>query len=65
MPLFDFRCRACGATFEALVRGQAAQREAATQSGVSQHVGELEASLGVALFTRKSGTVTATPAGTA
>lgn len=24
MPLFDLRCRACGTTFEALVRGEAA-----------------------------------------
>ena len=32
MPLFDFRCRACGGTFEALVRPQAEPACPACQS---------------------------------
>ncbi|MFN0162239.1 MAG: LysR family transcriptional regulator [Burkholderiales bacterium] len=43
----------------------AAQRENATQSGVSQHIGELERALGVKLFVRGVGAVRPTPAGTA
>ena len=43
----------------------AAQREHATQSGVSQHVSDLEDSLGVKLFSRSVGAVQPTPAGTA
>ena len=43
----------------------AAQRENATQSGVSQHVGDLEKSLKVSLFHRGVGSVRPTPAGTA
>ena len=43
----------------------AAQREHATQSGVSQHVSDLEDSLGVKLFFRSVGSVHPTPAGTA
>ena len=42
---------------------RAAARENATQSGISQHVSALEASLGVKLFERTSGGVTPTPAG--
>ena len=42
---------------------RAAERENATQSGISQHVAALEASLGVKLFERTSGGVTPTPAG--
>ncbi len=53
------------AAYEELSFTQAAHREAATQSGVSQHVSELESSLGVKLFVRKAGSVTPTPAGTA
>jgi putative FmdB family regulatory protein len=34
MPLFDFRCRACGATFEALVRG--ASQPACPQCAASE-----------------------------
>lgn len=41
----------------------AAQRENATQSGVSQHVAAIEASLGVTLFERETGGVTPTLAG--
>jgi LysR family transcriptional regulator, nitrogen assimilation regulatory protein len=41
----------------------AAQRERATQSGVSQHIRKLEESLGVRLFTRSKGEVQPTPAG--
>ena len=41
----------------------AAQRERATQSGVSQHIRKLEDSLGVRLFTRNKGEVQPTPAG--
>ncbi len=41
----------------------AAQREHATQSGVSQHVKSLEDSFGVALFTREKGKIEPTPAG--
>lgn len=43
----------------------AAQRENATQSGVSQHMRNLEHSLGVQLFLRERGGVTPTPAGVA
>jgi LysR family transcriptional regulator, nitrogen assimilation regulatory protein len=43
----------------------AAVRENATQSGVSQHVRNLEQSLGVKLFTRDKGRVLPTPAGDA
>ena len=42
---------------------RAAARENATQSGISQHVAALEASLGVKLFERTSGGVQPTPAG--
>ena len=41
----------------------AAQRDHATQSGVSQHIRKLEQSLGVQLFTREKGHVAPTPAG--
>src|SRR5262247_1894957 len=41
----------------------AAERERATQSGVSQHIRKLEDSLGVRLFTRSKGEVQPTPAG--
>ena len=41
----------------------AANREHATQSGVSQHIRKLEQSLGVRLFSRDKGQVTPTPAG--
>jgi DNA-binding transcriptional LysR family regulator len=41
----------------------AAQRENATQSGISQHVAAAERALGVRLFERTSGGVTPTPAG--
>jgi DNA-binding transcriptional LysR family regulator len=41
----------------------AAQRENATQSGVSQHVAAAERALGVRLFERTPGGVTPTPAG--
>jgi LysR family nitrogen assimilation transcriptional regulator len=40
----------------------AAQRENATQSGVSQHIRKLEEALGIKLFTRDKGQVTPTPA---
>ena len=40
----------------------AAQREHATQSGVSQHMRKLEEQLGVKLFSRESGRVSPTPA---
>ncbi len=43
----------------------AAEREGATQSGISQHVGQLEAELGVALFTRNGRLVRPTAAGKA
>ena len=42
---------------------RAAARENATQSGISQHVAAVERKLGVKLFERTSGGVTATPAG--
>jgi DNA-binding transcriptional LysR family regulator len=42
---------------------RAAQRENATQSGISQHVAALERSLKVKLFERAAGGVTPTPAG--
>jgi DNA-binding transcriptional LysR family regulator len=41
----------------------AAERENATQSGVSQHIRKLEETLGVKLFTRDKGQVAPTPAG--
>ncbi len=43
----------------------AAQRENATQSGVSQHVRNLETAFGVRLFTRDKGRIAPTPAGDA
>lgn len=43
----------------------AAQRENATQSGVSQHVRNLEVGFGVPLFVRDKGRITPTPAGDA
>ncbi|HWE79997.1 MAG TPA: LysR family transcriptional regulator [Pseudolabrys sp.] len=42
---------------------RAAERENATQSGVSQHVAAVERTLGVKLFERTAGGVTPTPAG--
>jgi DNA-binding transcriptional LysR family regulator len=42
---------------------RAAQRENATQSGISQHVAAVERTLKVKLFDRTSGAVTPTPAG--
>ena len=42
---------------------RAAERENATQSGISQHVAAIERKLGVKLFERSSGRVTPTPAG--
>jgi LysR family nitrogen assimilation transcriptional regulator len=42
---------------------RAAERENATQSGISQHVAAVERSLGVKLFERSAGSVTPTPAG--
>lgn len=41
----------------------AAEREGATQSGISQHVGQLEAELGVALFARNGRQIAPTAAG--
>jgi LysR family nitrogen assimilation transcriptional regulator len=40
----------------------AAERENATQSGVSQHIGKIEARFGVSLFSRGSGLLLPTPA---
>ena len=42
---------------------RAAEREHATQSGISQHVAAVERMLGVQLFERTTGRVTPTPAG--
>jgi LysR family transcriptional regulator, nitrogen assimilation regulatory protein len=42
---------------------RAAEREAATQSGISQHIAALERTLGVKLFERSSAGVRPTPAG--
>ena len=53
------------AAYEELSFTVAAQRENATQSGVSQHVRDLEQSLGVQLFNRGVGSVRPTPAATA
>lgn len=53
------------AAFEELSFTKAAAREHATQSGVSQHVGFLEESLGVRLFNRGVGALSPTPAGIA
>lgn len=41
----------------------AASREHATQSGVSQRIGKIEARFGVKLFLRETGSVVPTPAG--
>jgi LysR family nitrogen assimilation transcriptional regulator len=43
---------------------RAAEREAATQSGISQHIAALERTLGVKLFERSNAGVRPTPAGT-
>lgn len=53
------------AAYEELSFTAAAHRENATQSGVSQHIGDLEDSLDVKLFIRGVGSVQPTPAGTA
>lgn len=50
------------AVFEERSFTRAAEREAATQSGVSQHIKKLEERFGVALFVRHAGTVSPTPA---
>ena len=42
---------------------RAAERENATQSGISQHIAALERTLGVRLFDRSNAGVRATPAG--
>src|SRR3989475_10128645 len=42
---------------------RAAERENATQSGISQHVAAVERELGVKLFVRSTGGVVPTPAG--
>src|SRR5260370_4284834 len=42
---------------------RAAERENATQSGISQHVAAIERTLGVQLFERSTGSVKPTPAG--
>ena len=42
---------------------RAAERENATQSGISQHVAAVERKLGVKLFERAAGRVTPMPAG--
>lgn len=53
------------ATYEERSFTLAAQRENATQSGVSQHVRNLEDAFGVQLFTRDRGRIGPTPAGDA
>jgi len=55
--------RLFAAVYEELSFTGAAIREAATQSGVSKHIGKLEDLLGVRLFTRsKTAGIAATPA---
>jgi LysR family transcriptional regulator, nitrogen assimilation regulatory protein len=63
--MFDtlLRIRLFVAVYEERSFTAAAQREHATQSGVTQHLQKLEEHLGVKLFSRRGGTVTATPAG--
>lgn len=51
------------AVFEEGSFTRAAQRENATQSGISQHVAAAERALGLELFTRTARGVTSTPAG--
>ena len=51
------------AVFEEGSFTRAAQRENATQSGISQHVASAERALGLRLFQRTAGGVTPTPAG--
>jgi LysR family transcriptional regulator, nitrogen assimilation regulatory protein len=53
------------ATYEERSFTLAAQRENATQSGVSQHVKRLEVAFGVRLFLREPGGIVPTPAGEA
>lgn len=53
------------ATYEERSFTAAAQREHATQSGVSQHIRNLEERLGVQLFVRSRGGIAPTPAGDA
>ncbi len=55
--------RSIVAVFEERSFTRAAERENATQSGVSQHVAAVEAALGVTLFQRDSEGVRPTPAG--
>ena len=57
--------RLFAAAYEERSFTRAAQRESATQSGVSQHIRDLEDTLGVSLFIRGDGVVRPTPAGTA
>lgn len=51
------------AVYEAASFTDAAEREGATQSGISQHIKQLEAELGVTLLARNGRAVEATPAG--
>ena len=51
------------AVFEQASFTEAAEREGATQSGISQHIKQLEDELGVPLFQRQGRNVEATPAG--
>ena len=55
--------RSIVAVFEEQSFTRAAERENATQSGVSQHVAAVETALGVTLFQRESDGVRPTPAG--
>jgi DNA-binding transcriptional LysR family regulator len=57
------RIRLFVAVYEERSFTMAAQREHATQSGVTQHMQKLEEHLGAKLFSRRAGSVTPTPAG--
>lgn len=57
------RIRLFVAVYEERSFTAAAQREHATQSGVTQHMQKLEDHLAVKLFSRRGGSVTPTPAG--
>src|ERR1700731_1384187 len=66
MPMTEVSVRQIRAVVAVCEEGsftKAAQRENATQSGISQHIAALERSLGVRLFERSNAGVRPTPAG--
>src|ERR1700730_13993911 len=66
MPMTEVSVRQIRAVVAVCEEGsftKAAQRENATQSGISQHIAALEHALGVRLFERSNAGVRPTPAG--